>query len=166
MYHAPLITLPLAVFLKNFRWVTTASARDLFLIEISTITTKGHVMEFSLKVGLLGDRGNVAVLICATAAMRTISEISHIELHRLWNNISSGSFPVCPFFCHDYQNELLNCVRSFLVCQNSNPSLPVILFCLLQSTVFYSEIPRAFSYLFVIIIWTSSYPRIDRRMLP
>ena len=34
---APLITLPLAVFLKNLRCVTTASERGRFLIEISTM---------------------------------------------------------------------------------------------------------------------------------
>jgi hypothetical protein len=32
------MTFPLAVFLKNFRWVITASVRALLRIDISTIT--------------------------------------------------------------------------------------------------------------------------------
>lgn len=34
---SPLMTFPRAVFLKNLRWVTTASVRGLFLIVISTM---------------------------------------------------------------------------------------------------------------------------------
>ena len=36
-FHPPLITFPLAVFLKNLRWVITASAGGLFLMVISGI---------------------------------------------------------------------------------------------------------------------------------
>ena len=54
----------------------------------------------------------------------------------------------------------------FLVCTNSIPSLSGILFCLLQSIVLSSKIPRAFSSSLVIKIWISSCPGIDGGVLP
>ena len=53
-----------------------------------------------------------------------------------------------------------------LVCPNSSPPLPGILFCLLQSTVSCFKILRAFSSSLVINILTSSCPGIDGGVLP
>ena len=62
-----------------------------------------------------------------------------------------------------YQNEVS---ALFLVCPNSSPSLSGILFCLLQSTLSCSKIPRAFSSSLVMEIWTSSCPGIDGEVHP
>ena len=67
------------------------------------VLAKGHALEFSVKVGLLGGRGNVAVLtheLTSTYFLPQLLQelfksekynaISHILLYRLCNNISSG----------------------------------------------------------------------------
>ena len=90
-------------------------------------------------------------------------------------------------FCHiDFCNNIYPCISSnlflfwswlwewaveivsdlFLVSHNSTPSVSEILFCLLQSTVLCSEIPKAFSSSLMMNICTSSCPGIDGGVLP
>jgi hypothetical protein len=90
-------------------------------------------------------------------------------------------------FCYiDYCNNIYSCISPnlflfwswlsewavetvsdlFFVCPNSTWSLSGILFCLLQSTVSCSKMPRYFHSYLVINIWTSSCPGIDGGVLP